>query len=417
MSRLTEQDKSIEQTILDAVNKDEENIINFHRKHLEFLRNEYKKNKGRKKTTSSDEDFCIGIGDENETSEGSLLDFIWDSIQKIEKMKTKPSSLCEKALLCKNKAEELNILHKWNKPIEKAEFLTGYGGLNGDDFNELFKKGTITLELANNYEDYLEYHNDSDPILKDIKVFMYQNGISLLKIETKNYWIHHIALYYAKNKKNLPKYITFYPSNGKSSILDFSYYIISNEDLEDKINEYKKLFDEKEKSDKLLYKILEIKAKLSLHQYIMILANYFIEHPKSIKKDYVFHPLKKDENFKNDEIEYESINYDTIRNFKNHIKNCISEKNIKLINSISEWSKKNDKFKENMSEYVWTKIIKNYYKSNSLTIPKDIILYPISKSKKDFSLNHYIITYDDLTNKNSLFGLISYNDESDDEIF
>lgn len=417
MSRITEQDKSIEQTILDAVNKDEENIINFHRKHLEFLRNEYKKNKGRKKTTSSDEDFCIGIGEENQTSEGSLLDFIWDSIQKIERMKTKPLSLCEKALLCKKKAEDLNILHKWNKPIQKAEFLTGYGGLNGDDFNELFKKGTITLELANNYEDYLEYHNDSDLILKDIKVFMYQNGISLLKVEEKNYWIHHIALYYAINKKNLPKYITFYPANGKSPILDFSYHIISNKDLEDKINEYKKLFDEKEKSDKLLYKILDTKNKLNLHQYIMILANYFIDHPKSIKKDYVFHPLKKDENLKNDEIKYESINYDTICNFKNHIKNCISEKNIKLINSISEWSKQNNKFKENMSEYEWTKIIKDYYKSNSLTIPKDIILYPISKSKKDFSLNHYIITYDDLINKNSLFGLISYNNESDDEIF
>ena len=416
MSRFREEEKSVEEIILDAVNKDESNIKDFHRKHLEYLRKEYKKNHGRKKTDIYDEDFSIGMGEENETSEGQFLDFIWESIQRIEKMEINAMSLCKKALQCKKKAEELNLLHRWNKPIMKAGFCTGYGGYDGDDLNELFRKGTITLELANNYEDYLEYHKESDPILKDIEKFMTQNGICTFRRE-KDVWIHNIALYYATNKIELPEYIIFYPSNGKSPILDFAYYIVSNDDLNEKIIEYKKVFDEKEKSDKLLNKIFKeknISEELNLHQYIMILANYFTEHPKSIKKDYVFHPLKKQKYIEDDELKYESITYETICNFKDHIKNCISEDNVKLINTITEWSKQNNKFKENMSEYIWTNLIKDYYKSNSLSIPENIVLYPISKSEKEYCLNHYIINYDDLTEQNDLLGLMLDSDSDDD---
>lgn len=414
MSRFTEEEKSVEQIILDAVDKDESNIKDFHRRHLEYLRKEYKKNHGRKKTDIYDEDFSIGIGEEDETSEGKFLDFIWESIQRIEKMETNAMSLCDKALLCKKKAEELHLLYKWNKPIIKASFCTGYGGYDGTDLNELFRKGSITLELANNYEDYLEYHKESDPILKDIQKFMTQNGICTFRRE-KNIWIHNIALYYAENKIELPETIIFYPSNGKSPILDFAYYIVSSDDLSEKIIEYKKIFEEKEKSDKLLNKILDGKNELSLHQNIMILANYFTEHSRSIKKDYVFHPLKKEKYFEDGELKYESITYETICNFKDHIKNCVNEDNIKLINTITEWSKENNKFEENMSEYKWTEIIKGYYKSNSLSIPKDIVLYPISRLEKEFCLNHYIITHYDLTQENDLLGLFLDSDCSDDE--
>ena len=417
MARFTEKEKSVEQIILDAVDEDESKIKDFHRRHLDFLKKEYKKNNGRKRIDIYDEDFSIGIGEEDETSEGQYLDFIWDSIQRIEKMKTNPMSLCEKALLCKKKADELNLRYRWNKPIMKAGFCTGYGGLDGDDLNELFKKGSITLELANNYEDYLELHKKSEPILKEVHKFMTHNQISTFRRD-KDVWIHNIALYYATNKIDLPEFIIFYPSNGKSPILDFAYYIISNDDLKDKINDYKKIFDEKEKSDKLLNKILkekDISEHLNLHQNIMILSNYFIEHPKSIKKDYVFHPLKKEEDFEDDELKYESIDYETICNFKDHIKKCINEKNIKLINTITEWSKENDKFKEKMSEYNWTNLIKDYYKSNSLKIPEDIILYPKSKSEKKFSLNHYIINYDDITGKNDFLSLMFDESDSDDD--
>lgn len=425
MSRFSEKsnEKSVEQIILDAVDKDESNIKNFHSRHLEYLKKEYKKNNGRKRTNIFDEDFSIGIGDEDETSEGQFLDFIWDSIERIEKMETNAMSLCKKALLCKKKAKELHLLYQWNKPIE-AEYCTGYGGLNGDDLNELFKKGNVTLKLANDYEDYLELHPKSEPILKLIEKHMKNNGISTFRRE-KDVWIHNIALYYAENKVvpelyvenniELPKLITFYPSNGKSPILDFAYYIITYDDLIEKINEYEKVFYEKEKSDKLLKKIFGDKNELSLHQYIMILANYFIEHPTSIKKDYVFHPLKKEKYFEDNELKYQSIDYETICEYKEHIKNCKNSKNIQLINTISEWSKQNNKFEENMSEYKWTKIIKDYYKSNSIIIPKDIVLYPISKSKKEFCLNHYIITYDELTDVDGILGLMLYDTDSDND--
>jgi hypothetical protein len=414
MSRFSEKERSVEQIILDAVNKDESNIKQFHNDHLDYLKQKYKKNNGRKRIDIFDEDFCIGIGEEDETSEGQFLDFIWDSIQRITKMKTNPMSLCEKALLCKKKADDLNLLYKWDKPIMKAGFCTGYGGYDGDDLNELFKKGEITKKLANDYEDYLEFHKESDPILKNIEKIMTQNKISTFRRD-EDVWIHNIALYYAENKIELPELIIFYPSNGNSPILDFGYYIISNDNLNEKINEYKKVFEEKEKSDKLLNKILDGKNELSLHQYIMILANYFTEHSRSINKYYIFHPLKKEKYFEDDELKYESITYETICNFKDHSKNCVNEKNIKLINTITEWSKQNNKFKENMSEYDWTNLIKGYYKSNSLNISKDIVLYPKSRLEKEYCLNYYIITHNDLTQENDFFGLMIDSDYSDDD--
>ena len=316
MSRFTQNkpDKSVEQIISDAVDKDESNIKQFHNNHLNYLKEKYKKNGGRKRTYIYDEDFSIGIGDEDE-SEGQFLDFIWDSIKRIEKMETNAMSLCEKALLCKKKAIELNLKHEWVKPI-KIGFCTGYGGLEGDDLNELFKKGTVTLELANDYEDYLEYHKDSDPILKDIQKYMKNNDISTFKRE-KDVWIHNIALYYAENGKDLLESLIFYPLNGKSPILDFAYHIITYDDLIEKINEYKKVFDEKKKSDKYLKKIFQEKeidktCNFNIHQYIIILANYVINKmdycsdPKKHlpKKDHIFHPNKKKSDSNDDELNY-----------------------------------------------------------------------------------------------------------------
>ena len=90
-------------------------------------------------------------------------------------MKTNAMSIGEKALLCKKKAEELNILHLWKTPIN-TDFCTGYiSDIDNPDFDELFPKGMVTLQLANDYEDYLYYHEKSDPILKEFEKWMGKN--------------------------------------------------------------------------------------------------------------------------------------------------------------------------------------------------------------------------------------------------
>ncbi len=431
MSRFTENkpEESVEKRILKAVDKDESDIKQFHKNHLNYLKKEYKKNGGRKRTDIYDEDFSIGIGEEDETSEGQFLDFIWDSIKRIEKMETNAMSLCDKAIICKKKAIELNLYREWDVPI-KTEFCTGYGGLDGDDLNELFKKGTVTLELANDYEDYLEYHKDSDPILKDIQKYMNNNDISTFKRE-KDVWIHNIALYYAENGKDLLESIIFYPLNGKSPILDFAYHIITYDDLIEKINEYKKVFDEKKKSDKYLKKIFEEKeidktCDFNIHQYIIILASYVINKMDYStdfrrhlpKKDHVFHPNKKKSDSKDDELNYYSIDYDTIMKFVDHIRNTTIKKRIndELVSKIIEWALQTDKNVKNLTTCEWVELIKEYYKSLGLEINKDTIIYIENPKKKEYSLNYTIIDYDDLTTENNfLFFDDEYESDSDFE--
>lgn len=431
MSRFTENKhkESVEKRISKAVDKDESSIKQFHKIHLNYLKKEYKKNGGRKRTDIDDEDFSIGIGEEDETSEGQFLDFIWDSIKRIEKMETNAMSLCEKAILCKKKAIELDLYREWDGPI-KTEFCTGYGGLDGDDLNELFKKGNITKKLANDYEIYLEYHKDSDPILKDIQIYMKNNNISTFKRE-KDVWIHNIALYYAENGKDLPVSLIFYPLNGKSPILDFAYHIIEYNDLDEKFDEYKKVFDEKKKSDKYLKKIFEEKeidktCDFNIHQYIIILASYVINKMDYStdfrrhlpKKDHVFHPNKKKSDSNDDELNYYSIDYDTIMKFVSHIRNTTIKKreNDELVSKIIEWALQSDKNVKKLTTYEWIKLIKEYYKSEELEIKKDIIIYIENPKKKEHSLNYTIIDYDHLTSENNfLFFDDEYDSDSDFE--
>lgn len=432
MSRFTENKpkESVEKRISKAVDKEESNIKQFLKDHLNYLKEKYKKNGGRKRTDIDDEDFSIGIGDEYK-SEERFLDFIWDSIKIIEKMETNAMSLCEKAIICKKKAIELNLYREWDGPI-RTEFCTGYGGLDGDDLNELFKKGKITKKLADDYEIYIDYHKDSDPILKDIQKYMKNNNISTFKRE-KDVWIHNIALYYAENGKDLPVSLIFYPLNGKSPILDFAYHIIEYNDLDEKFDEYKKVFDEKKKSDKYLKKIFQEKeidktCDFNIHQYIIILANYVINkidycsdpNRHLPKKDFIFHPIKKKSDSNDDELNYYSIDYDTIMKFVGHIRNTTTgikkRENDELVSKIIEWALQTDKNVKNLTTYDWIKLIKEYYKCLELEINKDTIIYIENPKKKEYSLNYTIIDYDDLTTENNfLFFDDEYDSDSDFE--
>lgn len=436
--------KSAEEQIVDAVNKDESDIKNFHRNHLEYLCKIYKNKRGRKRTDIHDDDFSIGIGDEDE-SEGQVLDFIWEAIVNTRKMKTNAMSIVEKALLCKKKAEELNILHLWKKPIN-TDFCTGYiSDIDNPDIDELFPNGKVTFQLANDYEDYLYFHKKSDPMLQEFKKWMGKNdkiqqylkdyGYSQYEL-SKDKWYEYIALYYfEKWMKKIDDFTIFYPCNGESPILSFGYHIIDSEGINKKIDELIRIKDEKDKelvkikeeseiTSKLLKKILKGKEvdNLTIHNFIIILAKYFSEHSRSLKKDYVFHPKKPQSDIEDGDMDVYTIKYDDIIKIQSHLENVENKHNFELIEKIKNWAEKENIIKEDqkLTDYDIISIIQKYYeKCEKCDIPKDIIFYYPKKKESLYSLNYRIIDYEDLTDTTA-FALLCYDyidtdDESDDD--
>ena len=405
----------MEQRLIDAVEGDESQIKGFKKQLLEFIENIYKKHDGGKQFSYNPRDDTYYRNDDHD--EGEYLNFIWKTKEIINKeLETNCLNAGEKALKFKNKAKELNI--SWTKPIETTVFSRFLDNPSNPNFDLLFPSVQVSPELATDYELFKEENKKTKHIIENTERFMQLNKVSTY-LCSKETWIFHISLFLSKNKLTTNNFDYFFPPNGESPITSFGYHILSKHEIQEKIDEIQKIESEREFTSKILFKILKEKnledqnnSKLSLHQYIMILSQYFIEHPRSLKKEYVFHPIDNNCTETN-KMNYFSIDYTTIQNFMTHIKNVNEKKNNELLETIKAWGSTNSKLKENMKSYDWKELIRSYYTTNNETIPTNIVFYIPNKKITEYCLNHDIIDNEDLTQENIMLDL--FMDDSDDE--
>lgn len=409
----------MEQKLIDAVERDESMKKDFKKQLLKFVENYYKKHDGGKQFSYNPRDDTYYRNDDHD--EGEYLNFIWNTKEMLEKnLETNCLNAGEKSLKFKNKAKELNI--SFEKPIQTTIFSGFLDNPSNPNFDLLFPSVQVSPELATDYELFMEENKNTKHIIKDTERCMQLNKVST-HLCSKETWIFHISLFLSKNKITIKNFNYFFPPNGESPITSFGYHILSKYEIQEKIDEIQKIESEREYSSKILFKILKEKnledqnnSKLNLHQYIMILSQYFIEHHRSLKKEYVFHPIDNNST-ENDRMNYFTIDYTTIQKFITHIKNVNEKNNDELLETIKTWGSTNSKLKENMKSYDWKELIRSYYETNKETIPTNIVFYiPEKKPEKEitqYCLNHYIIDYEDLTQENIMFDL--FMDDSDDE--
>ena len=404
--------------LIKAVERDESMKKDFKKQLLNFVENYYKKHDGGKQFSYNPRDDTYYRNDDH--NEGELLNFIWETKEMLEKnLETNCLNAGEKALKFKNKAEELNI--SWTNPIETTVFSGFLNNTNNPNFDLLFPKVEVSPELATNYELFMKENKKTKHIIKNTERYMQLNKVST-HLCSKEIWIFHISLFLSKNKITIKNFDYFFPPNGESPITSFGYHIISKHEIQEKIDEIEKIENEREISDILLNKILkqnkiedQNNSKLSLHQYIIILSQYFIEHPRSLKKEYVFHPIENNCTDTN-RMNYFTIDYITIQNFMAHIKNVKEKKNDELLETIKTWGKTNSKLKENMKSYDWKELIRSYYTTNNETIPTNIVFYIPEKKITQFCLNHDIIDYEVLIQENIMLDFfVDYSDDDYDD--
>lgn len=398
---------------------------------LDILKKNYIKNNGKK--MNDEEKFYYD--DENE-SEGRVLDYMIELQKKIEKTSINPIGVCETALLYVKKAEELNYVEDLRKM--KYFGFTFNTGFYAEPYLGAILNGKTLFELASNHEDYLEYHKKSDHILDSIQKWMNTNDEiqQWLKDEeftshfkmTKDQWIYCIAFYHVKmsieSKDNI-----YFPIDGNSDgpIKSFGYHMITWDDLKESIESLKKVFKEKEESDKILNKILKPILKdssqetniLYSNQYLHILSKYYMEHPRSLKKNIIFHPPVHEEETSSFSINYYDISDSDIKHMINHLKNIEKKYNFELVDTIKKWAIDKKCISDTpLSEKAWTKIIKRYHKKNNMKMDKDILYYVPRKHKKENSLDYRIIDYDDLTKDSTDYAFLDmlYDSESDTNV-
>lgn len=405
-----------EEIILKAVNADIDKLKRYNNERREKTIPLYKKCGGKKNCGHYDgmkEEYFEYIDEDEE--EGYLPDFYWIQIMNCKSQKINPLSAYEIALLCKKKAEELDI--SWTKPM-KSEFWGGH-------YSRPYLKCIITPKLAKDYQEYLEDVKSSNKRMKVIEESLKSKDISIYKLNKDN-WIHVIANYYVDNKIDLEDYIVFRPfdSKSKNSLFKLTYHTIEYDTLEEKITEIMTINGNVEKTGQLLDKIIEynsidedILVKFNIHQYIVIITKYWQENPDLFKEDYVFCPVKSKDQIKEHKINVYSIDIKDIMRMNKHIEYSVLEKNKELVNDVKKWSSennKNEKEFEMMGNKEWDNLIKSYYKENNIDIPEDIIYYIPSKTPEPFCLNYYIIDHFDLTD-DSIFSLFKYDDYDDYE--
>jgi len=407
-------EKSIQDVELDESMKKD-----FKKQLLKFVENYYKKHDGGKQFSYNPHDDTYYRNDDHD--EGEYLNFIWKTKELLNKeLETNCLNAGEKALKIKNKAKELNI--SWTKPIETTVFSSFLDNTNNPNFDLLYPTVEVSPELADNYQLYLEENKKTKHIINNTERFMQLNKVSTY-LCSKETWIFQISLFLSKKKITIENFYYFFPPNGESPITSFGYHIISKHEIQEKIDEIQKIESEREYTNKILFKILkenkiedQNNTKLNLHQYIMILSQYFIEHPRSLKKDYVFHPIENDCTDTN-RMNYFTIDYTTIQQFITHIKNVEEKKNDELLETIKAWGTTNSKLKENMKSYDWKELIRSYYTTKNETIPTNIVFYIPEKKITQFCLNQYIIDYGALTQDDIMldFFIDDSDDEEDDE--
>lgn len=411
------------------VDKDLDLMVNLQNKLTDIIKKEYKI-KTEREMKEKNEDFFGEV-----KSEGRVLDYYWKLKDEIENCKINPIGVCQTALLYKKKAEEMNCI----EDLKKMKYfgLTFNTGYYLESYLGAILNGERLYELASNYEEYSEYHKKTDYILDSITKWMKDNSeiqkwlkdeelTSFVKMNSDQ-WTYCIALYYAVNNRKIQDFTIFYPIDGEADghIKSFGYHIIYSTDLNILIEKISKTLNNKKISDKSLNKILKEALKdnltnnLEYTQYMFILSNYFKDHPRSLKKDVIFHPPTDENNSNSFSLNYFDIDYDKIKNYIAHLKNVESKHKFELVDTIKKWAVSKKYIQDvPLSEKAWIKIIKRYHKKNNIEISEDIILYVPRKHLKDYLLPYRILYHDDLTDENSEFSFFDclYDSESDTNV-
>tara|TARA_B110000483_G_scaffold242095_1_gene326820 strand:- start:12236 stop:13666 length:1431 start_codon:yes stop_codon:yes gene_type:complete len=431
-------DKKVSIDLHRHVNNDVTIMRNTQNKAFDILKKEYIRLNG-KKIRNDDEDYYYEDVDE---SEGRVLDHIYSLIKNIEKSQINPIGVCKTAILYKKKAEELNCVEDLRQMNYFGfTFNTGY---YAEPYLGAILNGKILCELADNYEEYLEYHKKSDYTLDFITKWMGNNEQiqkwlkdeeinSITKLDTEQ-WTYAIALYYAENNKKIDNFTVFYPIDGNSEgpIKSFGYHIIYGSVYDSKLNKLIQNIDttlsNKRESDKMLNKILKDFNEnysvdnsniLEYEQYLYIISTYFMKHTRSLKKDIIFHPNTSENDSYTFTLNYYDISYDNIKNMITHIKNIEKSHNFELTKTIKTWAiNKNYITDISLSERAWIKIIKRHHKKNNIKMNKDILIYVPRKHEKDFCFDYRIIKYDDLIKEEEKFSMLDliYDSESDTNV-
>ena len=437
-SRVSE-NMSSEQKILRATLADIDKNKQHYKDIKDFLIKKYKKANGRKQT-SVDDDFDIGDDDESENHE---KDFLWKTLHEFEKIDLNPKTVYEFALLFKKKADELGLF--WSKPIQTDIFTRFYA--------EPYRKCIIKPDDVDIYEDYLEDIKNSETRMKMIEKWLIKENIKSYELN-QDQWLFHISSYYVKNKIQLEDNIVFRPvdKDEKRCFYELKHYSIEYDKIKLKMFELETIHVNTLKTKTLLSKIMKenailetihvntLKTKtllskvmkenaitkkvlqnLDIHQYIYLLAKYWLKSKDEFDDDYVFHPKKSKSVQEIHDIDVYSIYMKDIKTMSVHIQNSTSEKAQELVNIIINWENEKNKTnetKKKFSDFIftdWRSLIKDYYTSNKRDIPQDVVYYPKSKETILYSLNHYVIDHEELTRKFDILDLFDFEESDDDD--
>ena len=432
LDKLDEKEKKLYNKLHQEISNDNQYIQNIRDNILKVIKTEYKNKKGKKNL----DDFT---DDEDNESEGKVLDYIIELKSKIDSITINPVGICESAKLYVKKAEQLNLISELKKlKFFSFTFNTGY---YGEPYLGAILNGRMMIELVDDYETYCEYHKKTDHILDliqkwiskndKIKKWMKDEEISSLYKFDKDQWTFCIALYYAiEIKKPIKGFSVFFPLDGNSTITSFGHHIIFCNELNKKIIEFQKILSEKKESDNLLDFIMKyivketgdsFADKFTYNNYIFILSNYFRNgNIHLLKKDHVFHPEIEKNNQYSFELNYYDISYDNIIQTIEHMKAIENKINFKMIDKIKKWSVEKD-YITNTNEILGkksiAKLIYRYHTKNNIELLNDSFFYVKKRNIEENELQYHIIDKDYLMNSEKKPDMIDilYNTESDED--
>lgn len=415
------EEENIEKKLHKAVVYD----IDRNKQHLreinDVLREKYKKAGGRKKTHYDDNDF--GIGDDDE-SEGYELDFLWRLLQDFDKnIELNPKTVYDWAILLDKKAKEKHW--DWSRPIQ-VKLFTGF-------YAEPFRKVIVKPEMVEYIETYEDDVKKSYHKLESIEKWLKEKNIQSYKMNHEE-WVFEIATYFylfqneiliTPSRPILFTDLVFRPLNNevKRPFYELVHYRIESKEIIKKMDELHDIEKNKRKTNRILTKVLKENninnlriIDLDYDQYLFLLSSYWLEYKDEFKNDDVFHPQKKETELEPHRVDVYTINMNSIKRFGNYIKCSKKEEYIKELENVKSWaseSKKIDTF-ENMNDYDWLYLIKEYHKEQNIEILESTIYFPKSNKNKSYSFNHYII---DLTKNFDILDLMYFSSDEEDTNF
>lgn len=416
-------DKDFCNNLHKLVNKDCEKIHSYKDSLKNIIEDAYEK-ENEKKLEIEDED------EDEFKPDKRVNDKLRELRSKINSVEINPIGICKTALLYVKKAEELKLLDEFkNLNFFYFTYLTGY---YAEPFIGVISNGKNLTDLVEKYETYTEYHKETDHILANIEKWIQTNDeikqwikdeeLSSIMKMNKVQWAYCIALYYVNvSKTRIKDFKVFFPIDGYSEgpIKSFGYHIIYSTDINNHIDEIQQVYREKGISDKLLCDIIGDKdvSEFQYEEYLYMLSQYFMKHPKSLTNNLVFHFENPEEDYYPFQFNFYSIKYDYIVRFIEHIKKINDKHNFELVELIKNWSLENKIISDKkLNCKAWKKIIKRYFKKNNKKLDEDLIFYVPKQKYYPNRLNYHIINYEDLKcleDKTDLFDLLD-NDSEDD---